>query len=240
MGYELVSRLGHSCVQTTPALAPLILDGDGHAQLAGVSYEGEAVIRYDGKVHERLRGALLWTHFGASGPLILNVSRHWHRAIVDGRSVTVTVSSVPGESFESMEQWLQEQQQSRPRALVATVVSSRVPASVASLLAAAAGIDDSLTMAHLGRDLRRALTLALVERELRIVDSRGYNFAEVTAGGVPLNEIDPRTMESRRCGRLYLAGEILDVDGRLGGFNFQWAWSSAYVAAQAIGRALAP
>jgi predicted flavoprotein YhiN len=65
-------------------------------------------------------------------------------------------------------------------------------------------------------------------------DSRGYNFAEVTAGGVPLEEVDLRTMESRRCPGLYLVGEILDVDGRLGGFNFQWAWSSGFVAAQAL------
>ena len=79
---------------------------------------------------------------------------------------------------------------------------------------------------------------ALLETPLDVRDSRGYNFAEVTAGGIPLEEIDPARMESRVCPRLFLVGEILDVDGRLGGFNFQWAWSSAWVAAQAIARAL--
>ena len=69
-----------------------------------------------------------------------------------------------------------------------------------------------------------------------VKDSRGWNYAEVTAGGVPLSEIDSRTMQSRVCPGLYLVGEILDVDGRIGGFNFQWAWSSGYVAGTALGR----
>ena len=69
---------------------------------------------------------------------------------------------------------------------------------------------------------------------MQVLDSRGYNYAEVTAGGVDLREIDPGTMESRVCPGLFLVGEILDVDGRLGGFNFQWAWSSAYVAARKL------
>jgi len=73
---------------------------------------------------------------------------------------------------------------------------------------------------------------------LAVRDSRGYAYAEVTAGGIPLDEIDPATMESRCCPGLYLVGEILDVDGRLGGFNFQWAWSSAWVAGQALGQAI--
>ncbi len=97
-----------------------------------------------------------------------------------------------------------------------------------------------VTLAHLAREDRRRLVRVLLETPLDVSDSRGYNFAEVTAGGIPLEEIDAARMESRRCARLFLVGEILDVDGRLGGFNFQWAWSSAWVAGQAIGRALSP
>ena len=93
-------------------------------------------------------------------------------------------------------------------------------------------------MAHLTREDRRRLIAALLETPLGVKDSRGYNYAEVTAGGIPLSEIDPATMESRICPGLYLIGEILNVDGRIGGFNFQWAWSSAWVAAAAIARTL--
>jgi predicted flavoprotein YhiN len=113
-----------------------------------------------------------------------------------------------------------------------------VPAAVADLWAERAGIDASTTLSHLTRDDRRRLIHALLETPLDVRDSRGYNYAEVTAGGIPLAEIDPATMESRVRRGLYLIGEMLDVDGRIGGFNFQWAWSSAWVAASAIGRRL--
>ena len=91
-------------------------------------------------------------------------------------------------------------------------------------------------LAALARDERRRLVHALVEWPLPVVDTRGYNYAEVTAGGVDLTEIDPATMESRVCPGLFLVGEILDVDGRIGGFNFQWAWASGRAAARGIGR----
>ena len=111
-----------------------------------------------------------------------------------------------------------------------------VPASVASALLRALGIDGTLPLAHLLRDDRRRLARALVEWPLPVVGTRGYNVAEATAGGVALTEIDPATMESRVCPGLFLAGEMLDVDGRLGGFNFQWAWSSGFVAGRALAR----
>jgi predicted flavoprotein YhiN len=92
-------------------------------------------------------------------------------------------------------------------------------------------------MSHLTRDQRKSLVRAIHATRLTVKDSRGYGYAEVTAGGIPLDEVDIRSMHSRICPGLYLVGEILDVDGRLGGFNFQWAWSSAWVAGNAIARA---
>ena len=80
-GYDLVRRLGHGYVETTPALAPLVLDGGSHARLAGVSHRAILGLRTNGRITTRLEGSLLWTHFGMSGPVVLNMSRHWHRAI---------------------------------------------------------------------------------------------------------------------------------------------------------------
>jgi predicted Rossmann fold flavoprotein len=206
--------------------------------LAGVAHPAAVTIRSDGDASVRLEGAMLWTHFGVSGPLMLNASRHWLRARVEGRAVDVVLHVLPGATFTELEAWMQEEQRERPRSLVRTVVASRLPASVAEAWIAAAGIDPSTAMAHLTREDRRRLIAALLETPLGVKDSRGYNYAEVTAGGIPLSEIDPATMQSRVCPGLYLIGEMLDVDGRIGGFNFQWAWSSAWVASQAIARTL--
>ena len=235
-GYGFAQRLGHGYVETTPALVPLILDDSCHARLAGVAHPAAVTLRVQRRIAGRLEGAMLWTHFGASGPLMLNASRHWLRARLDGHDPEVLLNLMPGETFESLEAWLQEEHRNRPRASVRAVIASRLPASVADVWIETAGLGEATTMAHLARDDRRRLVRALTETPLAVRDSRGYNYAEVTAGGIPLAEIDPATMESRVCPGLYLIGEILDVDGRLGGFNFQWAWSSAWVAAQAIAR----
>jgi predicted Rossmann fold flavoprotein len=191
-------------------------------------------LRVDGVVVTRVEGSLLWTHFGVSGPVALNMSRHWHRARLAGLAVEVRLNVCPGETFESLEQWWRAQD--RPRALVSTVLATRVPASVAEAWVAASGIDPETTLAHLSKTDRRRLLHGLLDAPLMVVDSRGYAYAEVTAGGIPLDEIDPATMQSRVCSGLFLVGEILDVDGRLGGFNFQWAWSSGWVAGQAIAK----
>jgi len=235
-GYELAARLGHGYVETTPALVPLLLDGDAHAALSGTSHPARLTIRAEGRRETRLDGALLWTHFGVSGPVVLNASRHWHRARLEGRAVEVVLNLCPGDTFDSLDAWLQAHGSTRPRAGVATVLATRLPAAVAEAWARAVDAQE-VTLAHLSRDARRRLVHALLASPLAVRDSRGYNFAEVTAGGIPLDEIDPATMESRRCPGLYLVGEMLDVDGRLGGFNFQWSWSSAWVAGRAIARA---
>jgi predicted Rossmann fold flavoprotein len=238
-GYRFAEGLGHRCVATTPALAPLLFDGSRHKGLQGVSHPARLTLVVDAVATTHLDGALLWTHFGASGPVVLNASRHWHRAVLEGRSVSVLLNVLPGETYESVEAWLQEQVASRPRARVATVLSARLPSAVADLWVRDAGADD-ITLAHMPREMRRRLVRSLLETPLQVRDSRGYNYAEVTAGGIALEEIDAARMESRCCPGLYLVGEILDVDGRLGGFNFQWAWSSAWVAGRAIAAAARP
>ena len=236
-GYELAARLGHAHIDTTPALAPLVLNGERHRALAGVSHEVSLTCG-DRRARTCLTGPLLWTHFGISGPVALNISRHWHRARLEGRTATVTINLCPGESSDNVDAWLQQERDGRPRALVHTIVGTRLPAAVAAEWCRATGIGDDVRMSHLPRSQRADLVQALTATVLPVTDSRGYAYAEVTAGGVPLGEVDVSSMESRVCRGLHLVGEILDVDGRLGGFNFQWAWSSAWVAGHAMARAL--
>ncbi len=235
-GYALATCLGHTCTDTTPALVPLVSDDALCARLAGVAHPCELRVRVAGRIQTTVRGSLLWTHFGLSGPAALDISRHWLRARRDSAHVGLELTVCSDASFDDIDAWLLERQRTRPKALVTTVVAERLPQAVAEAWVARVGIDPLLTMAHVEREHRRRLVHALVGIDVLVKDSRGYNYAEVTSGGVPLSEVDPATMESRVCRGLYLVGEMLDVDGRLGGFNFQWAWSSAWVAGQALGR----
>jgi predicted Rossmann fold flavoprotein len=186
-GYELARRLGHGYVETTPALAPLVLDGDRHVSLSGVSHRVLLTLRADDRVRVRLEGPLLWTHFGASGPAVLNMSRHWHRARLDGQAMQVAVNVCPDDTFESLERWFLDQERERPRAQVSTVLAGRLPAAVADVWIASAHVEPIITLAHLTREERRRLIHALLETGLDVRDSRGYAYAEVTAGGIPLD-----------------------------------------------------
>jgi predicted Rossmann fold flavoprotein len=235
-GYELARRAGHSIVETTPALVPLVLSSADtvHGGVSGVSHDVELGVRVDGAIAIRLSGALLWTHFGISGPVVLNASRHWLRAQLDGRAVALAANLYPGREFDAVDAEWQQAARSAPRSSVQTTLAAVVPASVAAAVLRELAIDGSTALAHLSRDDRRRLVRGLVEWPLPVTGSRGYTFAEATAGGVTLTEIDAGTMASRVCPGLALVGEILDVDGRIGGFNFQWAWSSGFVAGRAL------
>jgi len=237
-GYGFARDLGHHLVEPIPALVPLLLQDGLHQHVAGVTVDVEIAVVVDGRVAVRTRGPLLWTHVGVSGPAALDASRHWHRAQIDGHRVAITVNFRPGARFDDVEADWTRQAAEHPRASVQTSLATMMPASAAAALLHRLGIDGSEALAHFSRDARRRLSRALVEWPLPVTGSRGYNFAEATAGGVALTEIDPSTMGSRICSGLYLVGEMLDVDGRIGGFNFQWAWSTGYVAGRGIAAAI--
>ncbi len=234
LGLQIATRLGHSLVATTPALVPLVLEGDFHRALSGVSQPAHLTVRAEGRPLARVEGSLLWTHFGASGPAVLDASRYWCRARLVGCDPTVSASLVPGSDFEKTEKILLSIAADKPRLQVQNVLGSLIPSSVGRAILGHLGIAAETQIAQLGRDDRRRLMHALFEWPLRVADSRGYSFAEATAGGISLEEVDPRTMASLKCPGLYLVGEMLDVDGRIGGFNFQWAWSTGFVAGAAV------
>ncbi|MGI8553920.1 MAG: NAD(P)/FAD-dependent oxidoreductase [Dehalococcoidia bacterium] len=242
-GWEIVRRLGHTVTDTYPALVPLVLDERMfHAELSGVSHEAELTTFLAGKPLDRRTGSLLWTHFGVSGPVIMDASRHWIKACATAgageQSVELRCNLLPGTSFEQIERSLIDQSGSGPRQSVVKTIAANLPARVAGTLVQHAGIDPTLPLAQLSREARRRLCRMLTGLPLPVLRSRGWNYAEVTAGGVPLKEIDSRTMQSRIVPRLHLIGEMLDCDGRIGGFNFQWAWATGYLAGRAAGPAV--
>ena len=234
LGLDIAARVGHSVVATTPALVPLVLQGDSHRTLSGVSHPAELTVRVAGRAPVRISGPLLWTHFGVSGPAVLNASRFWCRARLEGRDVTVSACLLAGEDFEKAEKRMLSIAAERPRLQIQNVLSTSLPTSVGRAVLGQLGLSGETPVGQLSRDDRRRLVHALVDWPLQVSDTRGYSFAEVTAGGIPLEEIDPATMASRKCPGLHLVGEMLDVDGRIGGFNFQWAWSTGWVAGAAV------
>ncbi|MDB5329257.1 MAG: putative Oxidoreductase with FAD/NAD(P)-binding domain [Phycisphaerales bacterium] len=238
-GWAIARRMGHTVTDTFPALVPLVLaDGFFHATISGLSHEAELATFVEGKRVDRRTGSLLWTHFGISGPVAMDASRFWVMAHGRKQAAELRCSFLPGESFEQAEKWLIDAAGARPRASVGKLVAERLPQRLADALLRHAGIDPARPSGQLSREHRRGLAHALTALPLPVVRDRGWNYAEVTAGGVPVEEVDFRTMASRKVPGLFLAGEILDCDGRIGGFNFQWAWATGYLAGRGAVRSL--
>ncbi|MEM6393517.1 MAG: NAD(P)/FAD-dependent oxidoreductase [Planctomycetota bacterium] len=235
-GYELARNLGHTVTPTWPALVPLVLP-DGHwlTELKGIALDAELTLaQASGKAVHRQAGPVLLTHFGLSGPAPMDISRHFANHYTQPHALQLSANLLPPHTFDSLDAELREQAQSNPRRTVLQVVQAHYPDRLAhALLEHAVQIDPTTRLAQLPKDARRRLVHALTALPLPVVADRGYRYAEVTAGGVPLSEITPSTMASKICSGLYLAGEILDVDGRIGGYNFQWAWATGQLAGRA-------
>lgn len=230
-GWGMVRRLGHDVTPTYPALVPLVLhQGMFHAELSGVSQEVELTTQVNGRTVDRRRGSLLWTHFGISGPVVMDASRFWTKARGEGVAVEMRCHVLPGMNREAVDRWLKAEIADKPRRAVAKLVAMRTPDRFAIAICRFIGIDPATLSGQVTREQRQELVQGLTSLRLPIERDRGWNYAEVTAGGVPLAEINFRTMESRKTPGLYLIGELLDCDGRIGGFNFQWAWATGYLA----------
>jgi len=236
-GYAFARALGHSVTDTWPSLVPLLLDARfPHAELSGIAQRVRLTVRVGGKRIADATGDLLWTHFGISGPVAMDVSRSWVRPHEQGLAPILQASLVPEFSREALEARFLEEAKQHPQRSTERWVATRLPRRVARWVCDLAGVEPERALAQVPRDARRALLRSLTELALPVTGSRGWNAAEVTAGGVPLAEIDYRSFASRRTPGLSLVGEILDCDGRIGGFNFHWAWANGFLAGAALSR----
>ena len=236
-GIALARSLGHGSTATIfPSLVPLVVP-EGHwlRAISGVACPARVEVRGGtGKRLASFEGDLLCTHFGLSGPVILDASRHFLAARQVDPGTRLVVAFLPYAHPDNLALELAN----LGRKTLGNWLSEKLPDRLADALVRSAGLDPKQTALRLEREARKALIAALIEQAIPIAYDRGFAHAEATAGGVPLAEVKLETMESRLCPGLHLCGELLDVDGRIGGFNFQWAWASGAVAGRAAAAAL--
>jgi predicted Rossmann fold flavoprotein len=241
-GYAIARSLGHNITPLVlPGLVSLVLEESCFLRrLSGLSAAATLELRSaSGKRMISFTDSTLCTHFGLSGPSVLDISRYYLHAVADDTGAALYVNWLPGETIESLEQRLIESAGCPGKLAVGRLLGERLPQRLAGALCEHVGADPATPVQALSRQLRRAVASAATGLRLPVTGDRGFTQAEVTAGGVPLKELRLETMESRLCPGLYLCGEICDVDGRIGGFNFQWAWASGYVAGTAAAAAMA-
>lgn len=236
-GYPWLEKLGHSLSDRRPALAPLTSNSSVCKALQGTTHDdAEAyVVPYAdypkklSKNRHRYRGGFLWAHFGCSGPVPMNLSR-WVSDLEGYREAKIVLDILPDESLDSLVHWMKDGKQSSRAKKVTNFLQMKFSQRIAETLMQVCQVPEAITMAELSNAHVSSLANSIKAFNLPISGTRGYPKAEVTAGGVKLSEVDFQTMESKICPGLYLAGEILDLDGPIGGYNFQAAWSTGHTA----------
>ncbi|OGX10895.1 MAG: hypothetical protein A2351_06415 [Omnitrophica bacterium RIFOXYB12_FULL_50_7] len=231
-GYLLAKSLGHSVVSTTPALTPLMTNDPDWKKLSGITLPVELSILAEGKKIAQSDGALLFTHIGFSGPAVLDISGPWLRC--GTKQKELLANFLPTRNISKIsEEWARLVSEHPDRSWK-RVLARYFPERLAEVLLKKGGIDPRKRLDQTSKTDRAAFIRFLFHCLVAVTGSQGYEKAEATAGGVDLGEVDAKTLESKLCPGLFFAGEVLDVDGRIGGFNFQWAWASGTVVGEAI------
>jgi predicted Rossmann fold flavoprotein len=234
-GLDIARRFGHRMIDTYPALTPLLGSDAGHVSLSGVSLDVRLRARVGSLAHRSLGeggkaietfGGFLFTHRGYSGPSVLDISH------LTARGDTPVIRAAW--SVRTAAEWAADLE-ARSSSIL-TILARYIPARLAEHLMGECGIAADRRTSNLKRSERLALIDALTGYPLPWSGNEGYKKAEVTGGGLALDEVDPKTLESKRVAGLYLCGEMLDAFGPIGGHNFSWAWATGRTAGLAAGR----
>ncbi len=239
-GYRFAQSFGHTIVRPRPAIIALETVEGWPAHVKGVALRGVTVTVYaGGKRKAQYKEDVLFTHFGISGPAVLNVS---HQAVVALEShpgeVELGIRIDPSKSQDDFARVLNERIDQSPAKAAKNLFDGWWPSSLTPVLLAEIGIDPDKKAGLVRKEERRSIAGLLAEIRLRVKRPRPIEQAMVTAGGVDVREVNPKTMESKIQPGLYLAGEVLDVDGVSGGYNLQGAYSTGWVAGKSAALAV--
>lgn len=230
-GYELARQAGHTIITPTPALTPVRIKDDLTSSLKGLSFRNVALTINDshGKKHCKGTGEIVFTHFGISGPLILDASKEIGLFLKDGK-VSLVLDFVPDLEYEELDKRVVDDLQKNKRKSVVNAFGNLLPHKIAELVIRLADVRPNKRSADITKMERKRLVQQIKNLELSVTGLMGFNWAMVTSGGVSLKEIDPRTMRSKKISNLFFAGEIIDLDGPTGGYNLQLCWSTGALA----------
>ncbi len=238
-GYSLAAQAGHGLNSIYPALVPLETGGETASRLQGLSLVNIGCRIYiENTCAAAYFGELLFTHFGVSGPIVLSASALAVKALQAGKEVRLALDFKPALDHKQLDQRLQRDLLNRGRQQMSNLLRGLLPQTLIPVCLEQTGIPPDRTGNRLTAQERKTLRVWLKDFRLEISGHRSFDEAIITAGGIPLKEIDPKTMASKRIKGLYCAGEILDIHADTGGYNLQAAFSTGWTAGRAAAEAI--
>ena len=233
-GYEFAKELGHNIVPTYPSLVQLHLDSKTAHKMSGAKIEGEVTLLINHKQDSSSKGDILFTNYGVSGFAVLDISQRASVALMNFESVSVSINLLPSFNAQKLSAHISEIANNMPNFSVLDILVGLIPVKIAQGLLDDLKISHSTSAKEVHTKLAKKIANGMLNWRFEVTDTHGFRHAEVSGGGVDTTEINPKTMESLKQKDFYFCGEVLDVVGRRGGYNFAWAWASGYAASKDI------
>jgi len=235
-GYEMASALGHTLIPTYPSLVQLHLNASLCEKASGVKLDAEVSVFLNSKKEQSMKGDILFTKYGISGFAILDISQMASEALLNHHRVDIGLDLLPKFDRQTLSSQLLQTAQNLPLYPVETLLCGLLPLKLCRVLLE----DAKIPTQTLGKDMHTKMAKQIVSKikdwRFEVSDTHGFKHAEVSGGGINTDEVNEKTMESKKCKGLYFAGEVLDIVGRRGGFNFQFAWASGHLAGKEMSR----
>ena len=233
-GFNLARNFGHRIIEPRPALVPLELEGNWFRELQGIQVNVDLSLKAQGKTISNQTGELIFTHFGISGPAVLDISR----VIIDclnKSTCNVSINFLPNyKNSKEVSDFLIGLWKEQPKRILVNSLAGLLPKKLCFVLLNQLKVKPDKQVSQITKNETVLITEKLRNWNLIIKRPRPFSESMVTAGGVSMDEVNPKTMESSKAKGLYFAGEILDIDGVSGGYNLQFAWSTGYIAGNSV------
>lgn len=230
-GYEFARQCGHTIAEPLPALVPLVTKEGWVKELQGLSLKNiEVTFTADSKVIYSDFGEMIFTHYGVSGPVILSAGSYIRKRIANGNNISLSIDLKPALKEDQLERRIIRDFEEQSNQQYKNSLGKLLPRKLIPLIVELTGINPKKQVNEITKEERSKLVHILKNLQCTVTGTRDFNEAIITQGGVNVKEINPATMESKKCKKLYFAGEVIDVDAVTGGYNLQVAWSTGYLA----------
>jgi len=233
-GVLFAKELGLSYITSYPSLVQLHLKDETIKKMAGVKIDGEVTLFIERKKEITMQGDILFTNYGVSGFAILDISQKASKALLEQREVVISINFLPKFSRQQIGSLLMQTIKQNPNMEIFSLLIGLIPLKVVNFLLKNLKISPSTLGSNIGTKMIKKIASSLSDFRFLVTDTHGFSHAEVSGGGIDTKEINPKTMQSLKHKNIYFCGEVVDVVGKRGGYNFAWAWASGYLVAQNI------
>lgn len=235
-GLEFAKEFGHNIVPTYPSLVQLHLDSKIVKKMSGAKIDGEVTLLVNNKKELTCKGDILFTDYGVSGFAVLDISQGASVALMEYLHVSISINLLPAFNAQKLSFHISSLAQNMPQFTILDILAGLVPLKIAQALLEDLDILTSTCNNDINVKLAKKIANQLLNWRFEVTDTHGFRHGEVAGGGVDTTEINPKTFESLKQKNLYFCGEVLDVVGKRGGYNFAFAWASGHLAAKAISK----